>query len=138
MRHSLVNGTMSQFLHVKIVSHYSHINVFYVNVCCSATSLFRNLFQELSYHISRIFFSFSSEYCLPKIGEKFRKVGGNFYHKGYIIGKALFLHKLGFDLPLIFTFYIFGRIQNKQITLIFTNSKFHIPVSLQCKILCWY
>ena len=72
---------MKHCLNFHMLKLFLSCSVFYVNVCCSTTNIFSNLFQELKYHISGIFFSFSIELQLLKIGEKFQKVGANFYYK---------------------------------------------------------
>ena len=73
MRNPTVNETISQLLHIKVVA-ICHVNVFYVIVFRSAAYIFPNLFQKHKYHVSGIFFSFSSGWQLPKIGGKFLKM----------------------------------------------------------------
>ena len=73
MKNPTVNETISQLLHIKVVA-ICHVNVFYVIVFRSAAYIFPNLFQKHKYHVSGIFFSFSSGWQLPKIGGKFLKM----------------------------------------------------------------
>ena len=74
---------MNKSMNFSVRAYHAILSLFffYVYVCCSATYIFPNLFQKLKYHISGVFFSFSSGWQLRKIGKKFLEMRGDFYSK---------------------------------------------------------
>ena len=69
---------INKYMNFSVRAYHATLSLFF---CCSATYIYPNLFQKLKYHISGIFFSFSSRRQLRKIGKKFMEVRGNFYSK---------------------------------------------------------
>ena len=149
IRHSSVNGTMSQFLHVKVIAIVFVILMFFMLMLLISVNI-PKFVLDTKYHITRVFFSFSGGWLQSKIEGNFLKVREIFYYKQsicYTENALLSQIEGSSSLTQILTFPIFGRMQNKQraspqfslrTSLTYTSTIFQIPVSLLCRILCWY